>query len=90
MSSSIRPSGALTLDTATAHISLLDSQLVAGAHLIIDFSDVSDVDSSAVALLLAWSRKARAQGATLEWAALPDNLSKLVAVYGLSELLLAP
>ena len=89
MSQCICLSGALTLDTVTAHFNALERDLAQGAVLKVDFSAVTEVDSSAVALLLAWHRQAAEQGAVIQLTALPDGMRKLVAVYGLSELLLA-
>ena len=56
-------------------------------RLTIDFSKVTMVDSSAVALLLDWLRQARARGATLEFVNLPPTLLALAQLYGVSELI---
>ena len=56
-------------------------------RLTIDFSKVTMVDSSAVALLLDWLRQARARGATLEFVNLPPTLLALARLYGVSELI---
>lgn len=87
MSEVIRPVGALTLETVSSQIGLLDA--VAGcAAVTVDLAGVTETDSSAVALLLAWCRRARAQGGTLDLVAVPEGLRKLIAVYGLTDLLL--
>ena len=54
--------------------------------LHIDFSAVTTVDSSAVALLLEWRRMALARGKTLVFANLPANLLALAKLYGVAEL----
>ena len=88
MSESVLLDGALTLDTVTGQINALDVALAAGM-VRVDFSGVTATDSSAVALLLEWCRRAKARGVVLELHAIPDSLRSLIAVYGLTELLLA-
>jgi phospholipid transport system transporter-binding protein len=56
-------------------------------RLVIDFSHVTTVDSSAVALLLDWRRQAQARAKTLEFANLPPTLLALARLYGVSELI---
>ena len=54
---------------------------------VLDWSGVSEVDSSALALLFAWQRAARMRGRTISNAKVPDNLASLAKVYGVAELL---
>ena len=56
-------------------------------RLTIDFSAVTEVDSSAVALLLEWRRRALAHGKTIIFANLPENLMALAELYGVAELI---
>jgi phospholipid transport system transporter-binding protein len=56
-------------------------------RLVIDFSKVTGVDSSAVALLLEWRRRAQARGKTLTYVNLPANLLALARLYGVAELI---
>jgi phospholipid transport system transporter-binding protein len=56
-------------------------------RLTIDFSDVPAVDSSAVALLLEWLRRAREKGVALELANLPPNLLALAELYGVRQII---
>jgi phospholipid transport system transporter-binding protein len=56
-------------------------------RLVIDFSEITDIDSSAVALLLEWRREARARGKTLEFVNLPPNLLALAQLYGVADLI---
>ena len=56
-------------------------------RLTIDFSQVSGVDSSAVALLLEWRRQSQARGKTLAFINLPANLVALARLYGVAELI---
>jgi phospholipid transport system transporter-binding protein len=52
----------------------------------LDWSDVTEVDSSALALLFAWQRAARMRGKTVGNVNLPANLLSLAKVYGVEEL----
>ncbi len=56
-------------------------------RLTIDFSGITEVDSSAVALLLEWRREAARRGKTLQFVNLPANLLALADLYGVSGLL---
>jgi phospholipid transport system transporter-binding protein len=56
-------------------------------RLIIDFAEVTGVDSSAVALLIEWRRRAQARGKTLAYVNLPANLLALARLYGVAELI---
>jgi len=57
------------------------------ARLTIDFSKVTSVDSSAVALLLDWLRQAKARGTSLQFVNLPASLLALARLYGVAELI---
>ena len=56
-------------------------------RLTIDFSGITNVDSSAVALLLDWRRMAVKRGKTLVFVNLPANLLALAELYGVAELI---
>lgn len=56
-------------------------------RLTIDFSGISAVDSSAVALLLEWRRESQRLGKKLEFVNLPQNLLSLATLYGVVELI---
>ena len=53
----------------------------------VDLGEVTDLDSSLLALLLAWTREAKARGATLTFSRLPPDLGTLAQLYGVAELL---
>jgi len=55
--------------------------------LTIDFAEVSDIDSSAVALLLEWRRLAATLRKRLAFVNLPANLLALANLYGVAELI---
>jgi phospholipid transport system transporter-binding protein len=69
--------GAL-LEEARAHVASVRS---------VDLGEVTDLDSSLLAVLLAWMREARARGATLTFLRLPRELGTLAQLYGVAELL---
>jgi phospholipid transport system transporter-binding protein len=53
----------------------------------IDLSQLTAVDSSAVAALLAWKRAASVRDADIRFSNLPSNLVSLVELYGVADLL---
>ena len=56
-------------------------------RLTIDFSAITSVDSSAVALLLEWRRIAIQRGKILVFENLPANLLALAELYGVADLI---
>lgn len=54
---------------------------------VFDLGGVIAADSSGVALLLAWQRRARDAGHRLTFINVPDNVRKLTALYGVDTLL---
>ncbi|MDN5836133.1 MAG: STAS domain-containing protein, partial [Nitrosospira sp.] len=55
--------------------------------LIIDLTQVTEVDSSAVSVLLEWRRDAGRRNRRMRFANMPQNLKSLVQLYGVSELI---
>jgi phospholipid transport system transporter-binding protein len=55
--------------------------------LTIDFAEVTDVDSAAVALLLDWRRMALKRKKTLVFVNLPANLLALAELYGVADVI---
>ena len=60
---------------------------VAAGQNVISLQQTGTIDSSAVACLLAWQRQAQQRGARLELTHLPANLTHLIQLYGVAELL---
>jgi ABC-type transporter Mla MlaB component len=58
--------------------------------LVIDFAEVTEVDSSGVALLLHWRRQALKLGRALRYVHLPHNLASLAELYGVDDLIHCP
>ena len=55
--------------------------------LVIDLAQVSEVDSSAISMLLEWQRGACSRKQKLHFANMPKNLQSLARLYGVSELI---
>jgi phospholipid transport system transporter-binding protein len=53
----------------------------------VDFGEVTEMDSAALALCLAWLRDARAAGNAITFANLPDSLQTIARLYGVDKLL---
>src|SRR5271155_4055177 len=81
--------GALTVDTAA---SVLESSRHAALPRsgIVDLAGVAAVDSAAVAVLLAWRRRAALEGINLSFTGTPANLGALAELYGVEELVGRP
>lgn len=80
-----RPGNALTIPHAKAELAA-GLAAIAGGETTVDLAGVSEVDSSAVALLLAWQRGAKKQGRPLQILNLPQGLRSLANVYGVEAL----
>jgi phospholipid transport system transporter-binding protein len=57
------------------------------ADVLVDLSGVTEVDSSAVSLLLEWRRAAQAAARRIEFVNIPPNLKSLADLYGVADLL---
>lgn len=81
-----RPERTLTVDHAQA---VLDAGLraIAQGQTEIDLAGLTSIDSTAVAVLLAWQRAARKLGKPLVFHHPPANLQSLANLYGVSALL---
>lgn len=60
---------------------------LAGAVTEVDLGEVTDVDSSLLAVLFAWMREAKQRGRTLALRRVPPDLASLARLYGVAELL---
>jgi phospholipid transport system transporter-binding protein len=60
---------------------------IAAGETVFDLGGVSAADSSAVAVLLAWQRRAREARQRLIFINVPGNVQKLAALYGVEQLL---
>lgn len=78
--------GSITIDNVVAVVAR-GIALFARDDLVVDLKRVTEVDSSAVSLLLEWQREARHRNHRLCFANMPNKLQSLVRLYGLSELI---
>jgi len=78
--------GAVTLDTVAVLVDAVDEHLRQGVR-VVDFREVTEVDSAAVALALEWLRRAEESKTALRLANLPEAMQNLAKLYGVSELL---
>ena len=81
-------SGPLTLAQVAAALSEGNAAIANGARSA-DLGEVSELDSSALALLLAWLREAkrRNQDLVFTFTNLPQGLTTIARLYGVAELL---
>ena len=79
-------SGAVTLSSARALLEEGRGHLAAGVRTI-DLGEVTELDSSLLAVIFAWMREARAHGRTLALRRVPPDLASLARLYGVAELL---
>ncbi|OGA01473.1 MAG: hypothetical protein A2Z64_04425 [Betaproteobacteria bacterium RIFCSPLOWO2_02_67_12] len=79
-------SGPVTLANAALVLEAGYAQIREGAGAV-DLAEVTELDSSLLALLLAWLREARRLGRGLQFAHLPPGLETIARVYGVVDLL---
>jgi len=79
-------SGPVTLANVAQVLEEGRRHLAEGAATV-DLAEVSDLDSSALALLLAWLREAKAAGRALAFTNLPESLQTIARLYGVQDLL---
>ena len=79
--------GPVTLENIVAVLEESRRELPAAEKVVVDLGGVTEVDSSAVSLLLEWRRAALREKRKLEFVNLPDNLKSLAQLYGVTELL---
>lgn len=58
-----------------------------GSRLVFDFSGAETADSSALSLMLEWTRRAAARNTKIGFAGLGPALLSLIELYGLAELI---
>ena len=78
-------SGPATLANAAQLIE--ESKALVASVRAVDFGEVTELDSSLLAVLIAWMREARAQGRALSFSRLPQDLLTLAQLYGVAQLL---
>ena len=78
--------GELTVDTVARVLADTSDQDRAAAE-VVDLAGVTEVDSAAVALAIAWLREARAGGRTIRFENLPPAMAKLARLYAVADLI---
>ena len=78
--------GPVTQDNVGAVLDEGNRVLTAPA-VTVDLAGVTEVDSTAVSLLLEWRRAALRDKRVIEYVNYPANLKSLIELYGVSELL---
>jgi len=77
---------ALTFANAKAALEQGCAALAAGTT-VFDLGGVKAADSSTLALMLAWQRRAKAQGRALTFTNVPADVDALARLYGIDGLL---
>jgi len=77
---------AMTFDSASLALTQGEAAISAG-ETVFDLAGVKSADSSGVALLLAWQRRARDAGQKLTFINVPKNIDALANLYGLDGVL---
>ena len=78
--------GPITIDNVVALLAE-GNGLFNAAQATVDLAAVTEVDSSALSLLLEWRREAGRNGRSIRYLNLPANLKSLAELYGVTELL---
>ncbi len=79
-------SGALTLANVAAVLRDGNAAIGEGVRTV-DLAEVGELDSSALALLLAWLREAKRRGRDLVLLNMPQGLTTIARLYGVADLL---
>ena len=78
--------GAVTVDNVVA-LTLKGIALFEGQSLTIDLGKVTEVDSTAISMLLEWLRKMQHNSDSLRIVNMPQNLISLIQLYGVAEMI---
>jgi phospholipid transport system transporter-binding protein len=78
--------GEVVINTASA---LLDASklLTLGPNTKIDFSGVTNIDTSTISLIFEWKRRAQKENQSIQFVNLPANLNSLTQLYGVNEMI---
>ena len=78
--------GAVTAESVVALL-VQGAQRFTAPSVTVDLSGVTEVDSSALSLLLEWRREAARNGREIRFRNLPASMKSLAELYGITELL---
>lgn len=79
-------SGAVTLAGVAALLEQGRARILEGAR-VVDLAGVTELDSSALAMLLAWLREAKSRNRELAFTGFPEGLTAIARLYGVDGLL---
>jgi phospholipid transport system transporter-binding protein len=79
-------SGPVTLGNVSGLLEEGRRHLAEGVRTV-DFGEVTEMDSAALALCLAWLRDAKAAGGAITFSNLPESLLTIARLYGVHGLL---
>lgn len=79
-------SGPVTLASVAGLLEEARAAFADGVRAV-DLGEVTELDSSLLAVLFAWLREAKARGRELSFARLPQDLVTLAQLYGVAQLL---
>jgi phospholipid transport system transporter-binding protein len=77
--------GAVTIDNVVATVAR-GAALFSQENQVVDLGGVTEVDSSAVSMLLEWQRGTGRRRRQIYFANIPPKLQNLVQLYGVAEL----
>jgi phospholipid transport system transporter-binding protein len=79
-------SGEVVINTATT---LLESSktLTLAPNTKIDFTGVTNIDTSTISLIFEWKRRAQKENQSIQFVNLPANLNSLTQLYGVDEMI---
>lgn len=83
---SFRVPASIVMSNAPAALAAGEAALEAGERSF-DFASLTEADSSALAVCLAWMRAAHKRNLLIDFLNLPHPVERLAAVYGVTELL---
>lgn len=76
------------IDMGNANVLLdLSKALTLADSTVVDFSQVIEVDTSAVSLMLEWQRRAVSESKQIAFVNLPKGLESLTDLYGVTDLI---
>ena len=85
-SSRLRIKGPIQVETAAGVVQSGSNAIASGVYQI-DLAEVTEVDSSGLAVVLHWMREAKQRDHNLVVLNLPPGMRSLASVYGLAEIL---
>jgi phospholipid transport system transporter-binding protein len=79
-------SGEVVIGTVSAILNASKVMPIA-AGAAVNFAEVTNIDTSAISLILEWKRRAQQEKHPLKFVNLPANLVSLTELYGVSEII---